>query len=383
MQARRTGWNRRPKGGRGGGELVGTADRTAGMKKPARLIDVARLANVSRATAARALGGYGSVTQETQQRVLDAASALDYRVNDLARSMRSGRTLTIGVVVADISNSFTLTAIRGIIDAAGGAGYQSLVLNTDGDVRRERDAVRVLREKRVDGLLIVPASHIEVDHLKPVSSHDAPIVLLDRFISCLPLDSVVTADFDGARAAIRLMVERGHRRIALLLGTAAHHGHQESEPYDTVSAVTERVRGALAGFADAGLAVDPALVRYAGSVAPMALAAARHLLTRSPRPTALFAGNEEMLLGALAAGGELGLSIGGDLSLIGFDDAPWLAAFRPALSVVRRPTYELGQQAVARLLARIRGDRRPGLIELPTTLVVRESVANLSGNVSP
>lgn len=352
--------------------------RDGRTRKAARLIDVARLADVSRATAARALGGYGIVTDETRRKVAEAAKALDYRVNDLARSMRSGKTLTIGVVVADISNSFTLNSIRGIIDASASAGYQSLVLNTDGDVRREREAVRVLREKRVDGLLIVPASRLDVGHLAGGRGHGAPVVLFDRFIDDLPLDSVVTADFEASRAAVNLFVEHGHRRIGLLLGTAAHHGHQDSEPHDTVSAVRERARGALAGFADAGLAVNPSWVRYAGSVAPTALAAARHLLAQSPRPTAILAGNEEMLLGALAAAEEIGLAIGRDLSLIGFDDAPWLAVFRPPLSVIQRPTYELGRRAVSLLLSKVGGNRRSESIVLPATLINRASVASIS-----
>ncbi|MBS1168397.1 MAG: LacI family transcriptional regulator [Proteobacteria bacterium] len=357
------------------GESDGGRDGKA--RKAARLIEVARLANVSRATAARALGGYGVVTQDTQRKVAEAAQALDYRVNDLARSMRSGKTLTIGVVVADISNSFTLNSIRGIIDASASAGYQSLVLNTDGDVQREREAIRVLREKRVDGLLVVPASHLEVDHLAGGRGHGAPVVLFDRFIDDLALDSVITADFEASRAAINLFVDHGHRRIGLLLGTAAHHGHQAGEPPDTVSAVRERARGAMAGFADAGLAVNPAWVRYAGSVAPMALAAARHLLAQSPRPTAILAGNEEMLLGALAAAEEIDLTIGRDLSLISFDDAPWLAVFRPPLSVVQRPTYELGRQAVSLLLSKVGGNRKSGSIVLPATLVNRASVARI------
>jgi LacI family transcriptional regulator len=344
-------------------------------KKAARLVDVARLANVSRATAARALGGYGIVTPDTQRKVAEAAEALHYRVNDLARSMRSGKTLTIGVVVADISNSFTLNSIRGIIDASANAGYQSLVLNTDGDVQREREAVRVLREKRVDGLLVVPASRLDVDHLLGGGGHSAPVVLFDRFVEGLALDSVITADFEAARAAVNLLAEHGHRRIALLLGTAAHHSHQETEPHDTVSAVRERARGAMAGFADAGITVDPNLVRYAGSVAPTALAAARHLLAQSPRPTAILAGNEEMLLGALAAAGEIDLTIGRDLSLISFDDAPWLAVFRPPLSVIQRPTYELGRQAVALLLSKVGGNHLSDPIVLPATLINRGSIA--------
>lgn len=361
------------------GEAMGDSGnaRDGKARKAARLIDVARLAKVSRATAARALGGYGVVTQETQRKVAEAATALDYRVNDLARSMRSGKTLTIGVVVADISNSFTLNSIRGIIDASASAGYQSLVLNTDGDVQREREAVRVLREKRVDGLLVVPASRLEVDHLAGGRGHGAPVVLFDRFIDNLQLDSVITADYEASRAAINLFVEYGHRRIALLFGTAAHHGHQESEPHDTVSAVRERARGAMAGFADAGFAVNPAWVRYAGSVGPTALAAARHLLAQSPRPTAILAGNEEMLLGALAAAEEIDLTIGRDLSLIGFDDAPWLSVFRPPLSVVQRPTYDLGRQAVSLLLSKVGGNRSPGSIILPAILVNRASVARI------
>lgn len=346
-------------------------------RKAARLIDVARLANVSRATAARALGGYGVVTPETQQKVAEAARELDYRVNDLARSMRSGKTLTIGVVVADISNSFTLNSIRGIIDASASAGYQSLVLNTDGDVKREREAIRVLREKRVDGLLVVPASRLEVDHLAGGRGHGAPVVLFDRFVDDLPIDSVITADYEASRAAIRLLIKNGHRRIGLLLGTAAHHGHQESEPYDTVSAVRERARGAMDELAEAGVPVSPAWIRYAGSVASTALSAARHLLAQSPRPTAILAGNEEMLLGALAAAEEIDLTIGRDLSLISFDDAPWLAVFRPPLSVVQRPTYELGRRAVSLLLSKVAGDRSHRPIILSANLINRASVARI------
>lgn len=251
------------------------------------------------------------------------------------------------------------------------------MLNTDGDVKREREAIRVLREKRVDGLLVVPASRLEVDHLAGGRGHGAPVVLFDRFVDDLPIDSVITADYEASRAAIRLLIENGHRRIGLLLGTAAHHGHQESEPYDTVSAVRERARGAMDELAEAGVPVSPAWIRYAGSVASTALSAARHLLAQSPRLTAILAGNEEMLLGALAAAEEIDLTIGRDLSLISFDDAPWLAVFRPPLSVVQRPTYELGRQAVSLLLSKVAGDRSHRPIVLSANLINRASVARI------
>lgn len=345
--------------------------------KAARLIDVARLADVSRATAARVLGGYSTVTDETKKKVLEAAKELNYVANDLARSMRSGKTSTIGVVVADIANSFFSSSIQAIIETAAAAGYQTLVLNTGDDIRREQKAVQVLLEKRVDGMIVVPSSRARTDHLKAIDASTTPVVLLDRRIETLPLDSVTTDDFASAKAAVELFLHRGHRRIGMLIATVAVDGYGSALPKDAVSTVIERANGGRAALAEAGIASDKGLILFSRSELAVAIGAARELLSRSDRPTAILATNEEMALACISVCEQLNLTVGADVSLIGFDDAPWASVFRPALSVIRRPTYELGKRAVTILMERIKGEDTPGSVKLPADLIDRQSVATL------
>ncbi len=347
----------------------------APSEKAARLIDVARRAKVSRATAARALGGYGLVTQATRERVMAAAAELNYRVNELARSMRSGRSLTIGVVVADISNSFFTSAIRSIIETASKAGYQILVLNTDDDLERERDAVRVLIEKRVDGLIVVPASQNETEHLIVQSEPEVPVVLLDRRVDSHEIDFVTTDDRAAAGAAVRHFAAAGHKRIGLLVATASVEKHSLTMPAHVVGTVLDRVEGARAALAGLGFVTKPEWSRYCHSSVETAHEAMAEILSGPKPPTAILATNEEMALGALGAAQELGFQVPEDLSIIAFDDAPWAVVFRPPLSVVRRPVAKLGATAVELLLKKIEdGSYRDSQV-LEAELVVRRSVA--------
>src|SRR3984957_73741 len=359
--------------------MVANGERKNGKndrERPARLIDVARRAEVSRATAARALGGYGLVGDETRERVVTAARELSYSANVVARAMRAGRTQTIGVVVADISNSFFSYAVRAMIDTAAKAGYHTLVLNTDDDLAKEADAVRVLIEKRADGLVVVPSSPSHYKHLAMDGELAKPLVLLDRRIKGLRVPTAYTDDRGGAGEAIELFLERAHVHIGLLVATAAaRDGPQKSEPEGVVSTVQDRVGGALDALAKQR-ASKPA-IRYSRSSVEEARAGALELLAHKPRPTAILATNEEMALGVLSACDELGLAIGTDVSLVSFDDSPWAKVIAPAVSVIKRPVYELGNAAVAALIREIRGEGKAGKIELPTELIDRQSVANI------
>jgi LacI family transcriptional regulator len=350
---------------------------------PSRLIDVARLANVSRATAARALGGYGLVRAETRERVASAAHVLNYRTNEVARAMRAGKTLTIGVVIADISNSFFSSAVRAISDTSARLGYQILVINTDDDLGKEIEAIRVLIDKRVDGLIVSPASPCRYEHLAVGGELTSPLVLFDRRIPQLSVGMVTTDDRSGAAEAIRLFVARGHRRIGLLVATAAVRGHSRTRPEFVVSTVQDRVAGASLALDEAGLTLRDEWVRYSHSDLATATRAALSLLQYQPRPTAILATNEEMALGLLAACRERDLVVGRDVSLIGFDDSPWAEVFTPAVSVIKRPIYDLGEAAVTNLVRHIRGGRPGSAVELRTTLIDRQSVLDLRNTLPP
>ncbi|WP_413990964.1 LacI family DNA-binding transcriptional regulator [Labrys okinawensis] len=347
--------------------------------RPARLIDVARLAKVSRATAARALGGYGFVGDETRERVTAAARKLNYRLNEVARAMRAGKTLAIGVVIADISNSFFAAAARAIIDTCAEHGYQALILNTDDDIRREVEAVRVLAEKRVDGLIVVPSSPDHNVHLRNSGELSSRLVLLDRRIADMAASTVTTDDRGGARDAIELFIARGHTRIGLLVSTVATSSHSATLPHQAVSTVRDRLAGAKAALRQAGLDLPNAWVRFSRNDLPIVTQAAIAILATEPRPTAILATCEEMALGVMAACRELGLTIGRDIALISFDESPWSRVLNPAISVVQRPIYEMGRAAVTTLVRQIQGGVGPQAIELPTVLVDRESVFDLKG----
>ena len=347
-------------------------------QRPPRLVDVARLAKVSRATAARALGGYGLVGDETRERVNAAAKMLNYRLNEAARAMRSGRTQAIGVVIADISNSFFASTARAIIDTCASLGYQTLIINTDDDLKTEIEAVRMLAEKRVAGMIVVPSSPDNNGHLRKAGALEGRMVLLDRRIADFSVSAVTTDDRGGAREAVELFIARGHRRIGLVVMTAAASSQRQSEPRGAVSSARDRVAGAREALDAAGLNLPKAWLRYTPNNPKIIVEAAMAVLSSEPRPTAILATCEEVAIGVLTACRELHLAIGKDVALISFDESPWSGALTPAISVVQRPIYEMGRAAVNLLVRQIQGGATGRDFEMPTILIDRESVFDLS-----
>ena len=342
-------------------------------ERETRLIDVANLAKVSRATAARVLGGYAKVGDKRSDRVLAAAQELGYRTNKIARAMRAGRTLTIGVVVADISNSFFGSAVRAIIDAAAQAGYQTLIVNSNEDHGQEIEAVRTLLEKRVDGLIVVPSFPIDNEHLDPAAVAMVPTVFLDRRIDALPVPSVTSDDRGGASAAVAHLLSRGHERIGVVVATSAVRTHSSAAPEHVISTVADRIEGVLRAHATAGVPFDERLLQYSRSDPACARDAAAVLMEKH-RVTAILTTNEETAIGALAACNDRGSSVGRDLSLISFDDSPWSVVHSPPLTVIRRPVYEMGVGAVECLLRRLAGDPVREAKVMPNELIERRSV---------
>jgi DNA-binding LacI/PurR family transcriptional regulator len=361
----------------------------AGTGRPgsaATLGEVASAAGVSVATAARALGDYGSVSASTKDRVRAAAERLGYRPNHLARSMVTGTTRTLGVVVSDIENPFFSNALRGIADVAGGAGYEAVIVNTDEDPGIERDAVRTLLERRVDGLLVSPAVGAEPGHLQRALASGTPVVLLDRLVLGVPGDSVGIDNRDAARSATRRLVREGHTRIGLVTGDSAesHPGLARvvDEGVETAFGGTTGLR--VAGYRDAlleaGLPLDPALLAAEGLRPEDASRATRRLFDLPSPPTAIVALDSMLALGVLQALDELGLRWPDDVSVIGFDDADWAEAVFPPLTVLAQPVQDIGRTACELLLRRVDGyDGPPEHRWLPTSLVERASVGRPPG----
>jgi LacI family transcriptional regulator len=331
----------------------------------ATMNDVARVAEVSIATVSHVINGTRFVSPERADRVHAAMRELDYTPDATARSLRMGRTHTIGVVIPDNTNPFFAELARWIEEAGFDAGYTTILGNSGERTDRERQYVITLLSKRVDGLIIAPWRKPNAAMTRVLRKAPIPIVVIDRDDVLRTADAVLYDDVGGGRQAGEHLLELGHTSIATIAGPP-DPGHAPG-----------RLEGFLAALADAGVAVgDDAIVtsdyHFAGG-----RAATAELLARGGRFTALFAANDLMAAGAIRELTAHGLSVPGDVSVIGFDDAPLAEMTSPALTTVRQPVQEMGDTAVSLLLARVTGgaDGTGGRHVLPTSLVVRESTA--------
>src|SRR5215203_2595044 len=258
--------------------------------------DVAREAGVSKATAARVLGGYGLTSATVREKVLAAAQELGYRTNELARSMTTGRSGTIGVIVGDVENPYFGQAVRGITDVASAAGFDVILANSGEDLEKERDAVRVFLGKRVDGLIVTPACMAESHHLQDVQQSDRPLVLMDRYIPSLDVDTVITDDRGAASTAARVLIEAGHRRIGYVSATESNDPVYEGSHQIHLSTVLDRIGGFLDAAAKAGINGLERYIRLGVRRSGTARKIISDLLSLPDRPTALIASDNIVAL---------------------------------------------------------------------------------------
>ncbi|HMN60118.1 MAG TPA: LacI family DNA-binding transcriptional regulator [Anaerolinea sp.] len=323
--------------------------------------DVARLAGVAPITASRAISRSGYVSEDVRQRVQRAAAELGYVPNTLARSLRSHRTHTLALILTDITNPFFTTVARGVEDAASDAGYMVMFCNTDENEAEEQKYLQMLLEKRVDGLLLVPARG-GLESVAAAQAQKIPVVVIDRRAPGCQADVVRCDSAGGAYDLGRLLAGLGHQRIALLNG-----------PRD-VSTAADRAEGFAramreSGLADGMLALEGRFTQASGAEMT------REALSREPRPTALIAANNFIAIGALNALREMGLRIPEDVALAGFDDLPPALVTFPFLTVAAQPAYEMGRRAASLLIDRLEGrvEAECSEIVLPTELIVRAS----------
>jgi LacI family transcriptional regulator len=275
--------------------------------------DVAREAGVSQATAARALGAYGYTSDASRVAVIEAASRLHYRLNGAARTLASGSSNLVGFVVGDIENSFFSTAARGLADAMEEFGYTLLIANSDEDVERERRAVSTLREYGVDGLVVAPTDSSKGAHLADAAKAGLPVVLLDRTVRGLQVDSVVSDGAVGTRMALEHLLGQGHRRIGIIIDFIGV----------PLSSLGVRLKAWKDTLRDAGVSYDDSLISTMSGPMQDGYEATNELLDRRYPPTAIFTATNFATDGALRAIRDRGMSMPRDLSLVAFDDNDW------------------------------------------------------------
>jgi LacI family transcriptional regulator len=350
----------------------------ASRRRDVTVADVAKAAQVSKAQAARALGNYGAVSDDVRERVLAAAEQLNYRPNELARSMNTGKSNTIGVVVGDIENPHFGLATRGITDTAKKNGFNVILVNTDEDRVAEVEAVRVLLDKRVDGLIVAPASSLETEHLRDVHHSGRPLVLLDRKAQGLDVDTVAV-DMEGiSYQSTRYLIEAGHSRIAFISTLRTDDSYAAGKPLDS-SQISDRRDGMLRAFEDAGLPQPDDLVRFNAGGPESIRKITRELLQRPDPATAIIASDGLIGLSVVEAIQDLGLAIPDDVSFLMYDDFAWTRLTTPPLTVIAQPVYEMGAAAADALIRQIQGRKEPAARpEFAATLVRRGSVGKLS-----
>ncbi len=303
--------------------------------------DVAKLAGVAPITVSRVINDAGYISPETRARVEAAIGELGYVPNTLARSLRSRQTGMLALVLTDITNPFFTTVARGVEDAASDAGFNLILCNTDESKAKQDKYVQVLLQKQVDGVLLVPARG-DAESIRHIRQQGAPVVLLDRRLSRAKSNDYDSIDVDvdavrcdsksGACELVRLLTSLGHRRIAMLSGPPE------------VSTAEDRLQGYRQALREAGLGPETEQVLCGEFTVSSGYEMTRQALADAPRPTALFAGNNFIAIGALKALRDLQLQVPDDLAMVGFDDLPSGLVVDPFLTAAVQPAYEMGRR---------------------------------------
>lgn len=336
----------------------------------ATILDVARLAGVSIATVSRVLNGAGPVSDHTRQRVMQAVAELGFQPNGLARALHSKRTCTVALLVPDISNPYYPELSRGVEDVASEHGYSVVICNTYARLDKLDDYVRVLGEKRVDGLIL--AGGALEDEPPPAFDPRVWSAVVGVGYRGAAFPGVGIDNQQAAYEATAHLLGLGHRRIGFIGGPLAR------------LTVRERVRGYERCLREHGVPADPALVG-AGDFRPAGgYAVTRGWLGLGDPPTAIFAANDRMAIGAIAAIMDAGLRVPEDVAVVGFDDTPVSPYVRPALTTVAVPAYELGAVAMRQLLGLLGiGPSTEHTTLLPARLVIRASSGGARAQASP
>lgn len=328
----------------------------AGTRR-ATMPDVAKLAGVSIKTVSRVVNDEPNVSPATLERVLNAIETLSFRRNDLARNLRAGlSSATIGLVIEDLSNPFYGAVARAVEEVARGHGAMLMAASSEEDPAREKELVTALLQRRVDGLLIVPASD---DHryLQAELSMGTPIVFLDRPPARIKTDQVLFDNSGGARRAVDELAAAGHRRIGVI------------GPDASIYTIAQRLQGFREAMADAHLPVDEGLLALDAHDPEGATAAAERMLSMRRPPTAFFTLNNRMTVGAVRAVWHAGAKT----AIVGFDDFELADVLPMPVTVVGGEAAEMGRKAAELLFDRLSGrsTSKPRRLLVPTTLVSR------------
>ncbi|WP_235941237.1 LacI family DNA-binding transcriptional regulator [Paenibacillus puerhi] len=326
--------------------------------------DVAVKAGVSTATVSHVINGTRFVSEETKNKVLQTMKELDYRPNSVARSLRSQKSRTIGLLIPvsgmDTSNFFFMSVAHGVQQTLNKYGYHLLLSNSNENPANELEQIKMFNTQLIDGLIIAPAAegHVEL----PETLGDYPVVFVDRKPHNLQRDCVLADGYRGIYEAITLLIGKGHRKIGFISG-----------PLD-ISTSSERLQGYKSALADHGIEVDPKLIQVGIPGLETGYELTENLVQQEA--SGILIANNVMTMGAVAYLQEHQIKVPDQMAIIGYDDYEWTKITTPPLTVIKQPSFELGERAAEILLERLESkssDEPYTEIRIPTELVHRFS----------
>jgi LacI family transcriptional regulator len=332
------------------------------VKIKATIKEVAKLAGVSTATVSNVINNTKYVSDEVKKQVYKAMSELNYVPNSLAKSLRVRESHLIGLMISDISNPFFSLVVRGIEDALAQEGYNVLLCNTDSNIDKEREYLKVLQGKRIDGIIVSSSGNSE-EYFKEMWEIDLPLVFLNRCPKPLISDSISTNNFEGALLATEHLIQHNYRKIGIITGP------------QNISTGRDRFKGFKQAIRQHDLTLHDHFIKYGLFTMESGYELMKELMSDSSRPEAVLVSNNLMTLGAYQYIQESGIRIPEDLAIIGFDDPEWAAIAHPPLTSVRQPAYEQGAEAARLIIKKINNTAadKPQEIYFSPSLIIRKS----------
>ncbi|MBS4537858.1 LacI family DNA-binding transcriptional regulator [Clostridium sp. D2Q-11] len=327
--------------------------------------DVAQVSGISVGTISRYLNGY-NVKPENQEKIEKAIEELNYRVNPIARGLKTNKSFTIGIIVPSITDVFANQVIEGVEDILERENYSIIICSSRNRLKTEKEKLSFLKEKRVDGIVMMPVSD-ESKHVNEFIEEDIPLILIDRLLEEVKCDGVVCDNVNGSYHAMEELIRYGHRRIGIIAGP------------ENVYTARERLNGYKRSLNDYQISIDEELIQYAKYEKNGGLEGYENLMNLSNPPTAIFATNYETTMTGIKYFMERGIKIGEDISFFGYDNTDIFQMLTPSISTVVQPMNEIGEEAAKLLLSRIEGNFtiHPIIQRLKTRLLLGSSVKKI------
>lgn len=327
--------------------------------------DVARNTGLSIGTISKFING-GIVLDRNKVIIEKAISELDFKVNEMARGLKTNKSKTIGIILPSLENFFCTSIVAYVEQYLSKYGYSTIICNYREDPEVEKEKLKFFLNKMVDGIVIIPSGKVKTEIVDALN-RGTPVVIIDRLLKGIICDAVLVDNFNASYNAVEQLIIRGHKRIAIICGP------------ENVYTSDERLKGYMPVYENYNMEVDLNLVKFGDYYLKSGYDLCLQLIEMENPPTAIFVTNYDMTLGVITAMNEKNINVPKEFSLIGFDNIGMSKIVKPALSIVIQPMEQMGEAVANLMLKRLEGDNTnfPSIIRLKAELVIKDSVSNL------